>query len=102
VTRVQVPTGRASLAGTTDKGDTDGVVSPFARVVLELKNDNRQDLAVWVNGAEAERGNADALVGTVADRSHGTNWLGDHRVAVTVDGLVKLLDGAIGTNDARQ
>jgi Holliday junction resolvase len=87
---------RAPLAGAKDKGDISGVVSPFGRIVLELKNHNRQELAVWVDEAETERGNADALVGVVVHKRRGKGWPGDQYVTLTLDGLVKLLGGPIG------
>ncbi|PYY32377.1 hypothetical protein [Curtobacterium sp. MCBD17_030] len=91
---------RAPLHGKNDVGDISGVVSPFGRIVLELKNHNRQELAVWVDEAETERGNADALVGVVVHKRRGKGWPGDQYVTLTVDGLVKLLGGPIGENDA--
>lgn len=86
---------RAPLVGTKDKGDIPGVVSPFGRIVLELKNHNRQELAVWVDEAEVERGNADALVGVVVHKRRGKGQPGDQYVTLTVDGLVKLLGGPL-------
>lgn len=86
---------RAPLAGTKDKGDIAGVRSPFGRVVLELKNHNRQELAVWVDEAETERGNADALVGAVVHKRRGKGQPGNQYVTLTVDGLVKLLGGPL-------
>lgn len=86
---------RAPLAGTKDKGDIAGVRSPFGRVVLELKNHNRQELAVWVDEAEIERGNADALVGAVVHKRRGKGQAGDQYVTLTLDGLVKLLGGPL-------
>lgn len=90
---------RAPLAGAKDKGDIAGVVSPFGRVVLELKNHNRQELAVWVDEAEVERGNADALVGVVVHKRRGKGQPGDQYVTLTLDGLVKLLGGPIGEDN---
>ncbi len=53
---------RRSLNGSRDLGDITGV---DPGIVIECKNEKRQDLALWVNEAGAERDNAGAKVGVV-------------------------------------
>lgn len=91
---------RQVLRGKTDLGDISGVRSPFGKVVLECKNHKSMTLGSWVEEAETERGNADALVGVVIHKRRGKGRAGDQYVTLTVDGLVKLLGGPIGATDA--
>lgn len=84
---------RSPLHGKNDVGDISGVVSPFGRVVLELKNHNRQELAVWVDEAEVERGNADAAVGLVVAKRRGKGHPEDQYVVMSLRNLVILLGG---------
>lgn len=84
---------RSPLHGKNDVGDISGVVSPFGKVVLECKNHKSMTLGMWVEEAEVERGNADALVGVVVHKRRGKGQAGEQYVTLTVDGLVKLLGG---------
>lgn len=84
---------RQVLRGNTDLGDISGVRSPFGKVVLECKNHKSMTLGAWVEEAEVERGNADALVGVVVHKRRGKGRAGEQYVTLTVDGLVKLLGG---------
>jgi len=80
--------------GQKDTGDIAGVLSPFGgRVVIEAKNHARMDLAHWVDEAETERGNDDAVVGVVVHKRRGKGQPGDQYVSMTVDTLVHLLGG---------
>lgn len=80
--------------GTKDTGDIAGVFSPFGgRVVIEVKNHKAMNLAGWVDEAEIERGNDDAVAGVVIHKRRGKGQAGDQYVTMTVDTLVHLLGG---------
>lgn len=63
------------------------------RVVIEVKNVARLNLAGWVTEAEIERGNDDALAGLVAHKRHGKGDPLDSYVTCTLRDLVALLTG---------
>ncbi|UAJ79977.1 hypothetical protein IT072_02550 [Leifsonia sp. ZF2019] len=86
---------RAPLRGAKDEGDIRGVRSPFGRVVIECKNHNRLELAAWVDEAEVERGNADAIAGAVVHKRRGKGQALDQYVTMTVRDLVALLGGEV-------
>lgn len=58
---------RRAQAGTHDRGDIAGVVG----VVIEVKNCARMELAQWVDEAELEAGNDDAMYGVVWHKRRG-------------------------------
>jgi len=84
---------RRTRNGTKDRGDLSGVRVRGERVVVEIKNAARVDLAGWATEAETERGNDDALVALVVHKRHGKGAAGDQWVTCTVDDLVALLTG---------
>ena len=84
---------RRARAGAKDRGDVSGVRHRGARVVIECKNTTRATLGPWVNEAEVERGNDDALVGVVAHKRHGNGKPGDQFVTMTLRDFVALLTG---------
>lgn len=84
---------RAPLRGAKDEGDIRGVCSPFGRVVIECKNHNRLELAQWVDEAEVERGNADAIAAVVVHKRKGKGKAGDQYVTLTLRDLIFLLGG---------
>ena len=63
---------RRSLNGRNDRGDVAGVRAWGQRVVIECKSQSRHSLAEWLDEAEVERGNDDALVGVVVFKRRGT------------------------------
>jgi len=79
--------------GAKDRGDIGGVRHMGGRVVIECKDTARVDLSGWVNEAEVERGNDDAIAGVVVHkrRMHGNPL--DQYVTCTVRDLVALLTG---------
>jgi hypothetical protein len=80
--------------GAKDRGDVAGVYAPSGgRLVLELKDVARTDLSGWVNEAETERGNDDALAGFVIHKRRGHSDPLDQYVTCTVRDLVALLTG---------
>lgn len=85
---------RRTKNGNKDRGDIGGVRAVGGgRVVLECKDVARTNLSGWVNEAELERGNDDAIAGAVVHKRRGTSMAGQQYVTMTVDDLVALLTG---------
>lgn len=88
---------RRARNGGKDRGDLSGMrLGPSlggGRVVAELKNTARINLAGWAAEAELERGNDDALVGLVISKRHGVSDPGAQWVHMTVRDLIALLTG---------
>lgn len=80
--------------GNKDRGDIGGVRHMGGRVVLELKNyGGRYLVGPWLDEAEIERGNDDALVGLVVAKRRGTTDPAEQVVFLTLGDLVALLTG---------
>ena len=86
---------RRPLTGTKDRGDIAGVRLNGHRVTLELKNHNRLNLAGWVDEAQLEAGNDDAILGAVIHKRRGTTNPGEQYVTMRVDDLITLLLGGV-------
>lgn len=86
---------RQVRTGKKDKGDIRGLYLHGRPLVVECKNTSRQNLGGWVQEAEIERGNADALAGVVVHkrRMYGAKNLGGTYVTMTLADLVALLTG---------
>ena len=84
---------RRAETGSKDRGDIAGVRIWGQRLVLECKNTTRLNLAGWMNQAEIERGNDDALAGLIIHKRHGNNQPGDQWVTTTLRELTALLNG---------
>lgn len=85
---------RRVRTGARDRGDLTGVRAPGGgRVVVEVKNCARVNLAEWAAEAELERGNDDALAGIVIHKRHGVPDPGLQWVTCTVDELIAILAG---------
>lgn len=84
---------RRAKTGSKDRGDIAGVRIWGQRLVLECKNTTRLALADWMNQAEIERGNDDALAGLIIHKRHGNNQPGDQWVTTTLRELTALLNG---------
>jgi hypothetical protein len=84
---------RRVKTGARDKGDIAGVRHMGQRLVLELKDHARLDLAGWITETDVERGNDDALAGFVIHKRRGTQDPGDQYVTCTLRDLVALLNG---------
>lgn len=84
---------RRVKTGAKDRGDIGGVRIHGQRVVIEVKNCVRTDLAGWTKEAHIEAGNDDALVGVVISKRHGVGDPGRQWVHMTVEDLVALLGG---------
>ena len=84
---------RRTRHGAKDRGDISGFRHMGARVVVEVKNTSRIDLAGWAAEAEVERGNDDATVGMVVHKRHGRGDPADQWVTMTLADLVALING---------
>lgn len=84
---------RRVKTGAKDRGDLGGVRVHGQRVVLELKDCARINLAGWAAEAEIERGNDDALVGAVVHKRHGKGDPADQWVTLTLADFAALLTG---------
>lgn len=93
---------RRTRNGAKDRGDVSGLRGIFGRrVVVEVKNTARTNLAGWIAEAEIERGNDDALVGLVVSKRHGKGDPGQQWVHMTLADLVALLTGERPEEQAR-
>ena len=84
---------RRVKTGSRDKGDIAGLRVHGQRVVIEVKDVAKLNLSGWVNEAEIERGNDDALAGLVLHKRRGTADPGDQYVTCTLRDLVALITG---------
>lgn len=84
---------RRAKTGSKDRGDIAGARIWGQRLVLECKNTTRLNLADWMNQAETERGNDDALAGLIIHKRHGNNQPGDQWVTTTLRELTAMLNG---------
>lgn len=82
---------RRVKTGNKDRGDIGGVRHMGHRVVIEAKDHARFDLSGWVDQAEVERGNDDALAGVVIAKRRGHANPLDQYVVMTVRDLVAIL-----------
>ncbi|TIH27046.1 hypothetical protein, partial [Subtercola vilae] len=81
--------------GAKDRGDIGGIYLPHGgRLVIECKDyAGAVKVKPWLDEAEVERGNDDALVGVVIVKRKGTARPGDQLVMMTVDTLLKFWPG---------
>lgn len=83
--------------GNKDRGDIGGIrLTPAlgaGRIVAELKNTARTNLAAWATETETERGNDDAIAGIIVHKRHGTADPGAQWVTCTLNDLIALLTG---------
>ena len=84
---------RRRLSGGRDRGDISGLRHMGERVVVEVKNTARIDLAGWAAEAELERRNDDAVAALIVHKRHGKGQPGDQWVTCTLADLVALLNG---------
>jgi len=87
---------RRARNGAQDRGDVSGVrTATGERVVIEVKNTARLDLAGWAREVAVERGNDDAPVGVVVHKRHGVGVtrMGEQWVSMTLADLAVLLGG---------
>ena len=84
---------RRPKTGAKDRGDIGGLRLHGQRLVVEVKDCNRLDLAGWTNQAHTEAGNDDALVGVVIHKRRGTTDPGRYYLTMTVDDWLAHLTG---------
>ncbi len=84
---------RRVKTGGKDKGDIAGLRVHGQRVVVEVKNTSRIDLASWARETEQERLNDDALAGLTVHKRHGVGDPGKQWVTCTLDDLISLING---------
>jgi len=84
---------RRVRSGAKDKGDIANVRAHGKPVVVECKNTARLQLGTFLNEAEVERVNDDALAGIVVFKRTGKGKAKDQVVLMTMADLVALLTG---------
>lgn len=85
---------RRARNGSKDRGDISGLRGLFGgRIVVEVKNTARVNLAGWAAEAEIERGNDAAMAGLVVHKRHGVGDPAQQWVTCTLADLVALLTG---------
>lgn len=83
--------------GRNDRGDVGGVRMYGHSIVIEAKDYGGEiHAAGWVNEAEVERGNDDALAGVVVIKRRGTTKPGEQYVLCTMDDFTAILTGTRG------
>src|SRR4051794_36785546 len=86
---------RRALGGAKDRGDIAGVVS----TVIEVKNCARMELAQWVDEAELEAGNDDAMYGVVWHKRRGRGSPSGWFVTMSGATFTALLADALGLDE---
>lgn len=84
---------RRVKTGNKDRGDIGGWRHAGHRLVIECKDVARLDLSGWVDEAEVERGNDDALAGFVIHKRRGHGDPLDQYVTTTLRDLIALTTG---------
>lgn len=85
---------RKVKTGSADRGDVGGLRVLGNRIVIECKDVAKMSLGAWINEAEVEVGNDDAIAGLVIHKRRGHGQPGDQYVTCTVDDLIALITGA--------
>jgi hypothetical protein len=84
---------RRVKTGAKDRGDVAGIRHQGQRVVVECKDVAKLNLSGWVDEADIERGNDDALIGLVVHKRRGTADPLDQYVTCTLRDVVALMTG---------
>lgn len=84
---------RRARTGSKDRGDISGLRHMGERIVVEVKNCHRLDLAGWAAEAEVERGNDDAVAALVIHKRHGKANPAEQLVTLRLVDFVALLTG---------
>lgn len=84
---------RRRLTGARDRGDLAGIRAHGQRIVAEVKDCARLEIGPWLNEAELERGNDDALAGVVIAKRHGKGAPADLVVLMSLADFAALLSG---------
>ena len=83
--------GRRPLSGAKDCGDIANFRVAGHRIVLELKNEAKINLAGWVGEAQVEAENDNALIGIAIAKRNGKGQPEDQYCILTLGDLLKLL-----------
>lgn len=84
---------RRRLSGSRDRGDIAGLRVHGKRVTVEVKDRAQIQVTPWLNEAEAERGNDDALAAVVVAKRIGVGDPSRLLVMLTLADLVALITG---------
>lgn len=84
---------RRRQGGSRDRGDISGLRHMGGRIVVEVKNTSRIDLAGWAAELADEVGNDDATSGAIVHKRHGHGQPADQWVTMTLGEYVALLNG---------
>lgn len=85
---------RRVKTGANDRGDIAGLRHMAAKVVVECKDyGGRINAGPWLNEAEIERGNDDAMAAVVVAKRRGKSDPADQFVMMTLADFVSLLIG---------
>jgi len=89
---------RRVMGGKNDRGDVAGLYWQGRPFVIEAKNRNRIELAVWMGELADECGNADTDMGAVVfhRKGKGARSMGEQYVLMDLRTLVRLLGGDDG------
>lgn len=81
---------RSPLHGSGDRGDIANLRSPFGKIAVECKNVAKMNLSGWVDEADVERGNADAIAGVVVHKRVRHGKFLDQYVSMTMRDFLAL------------
>lgn len=86
---------RLVIGGANDRGDVGWLRTHGKKVVIEAKNHRRSEIPKWLEEAEKERGNADAVAKVVFSKRRGIGPKNFGRTYVFMEArdLIALLTG---------
>lgn len=93
---------RRVKTGAKDRGDVANVRSAHdERIVVEVKDTIRVLLGEWMNEVDAEKKNDDAPIGVIVHKrkNYGEKKVGGWYCTMTLDDLVRLIQGAQSGTD---
>lgn len=95
---------RSALHGRLDEGDIHGLKANGGKVVVECKNAKQPRYGEWVEEAEDEAWNADALYGVVFAKRHGLGiqHVGQHLAIMSIDCFIRLIGGEVPSDDGEE
>ena len=86
---------RKVRTGAKDRGDIANFRVAAHKIVVEVKDETKIDLAKWVKEAQAEAINDDALLGIAVAKRRGKGDPADQYVVLTLGDLLKLLQHCV-------
>lgn len=94
---------RRAKTGAQDRGDIAGVRVAGGRVVIEAKDyAGKVMVKPWLDQAEVERGNDDAVVGVVAFKRRGIGAPSEQGVLMTLETFARLVEAGLGVTEERE